>query len=403
MAIFGYPHFNAFKYWRICNPEHFYSASRSFHSMLAKSLISLVALATTLSSVQASRYIYVGSYDNYISVYTANPTNGNLTLVHKAESLAPSYLSLHPNNQYIYACNELNNTYSSFKLSKDGTLQFINKQASIGDAPAFVEVHPAGKFLLGTSYNDGTFWTYPIDQNGAIGNANKAVKDSSVNGNSLASLQGHESSHAHQLIPAFNQSQLLGFDLGIDRINVFDLGADGSLNQSPTQPYINVNSGAGPRHGVFSKDGKFLYAITEEGNTVLVFKYDASLATFTFVQSIDTLPATFTKVSYGGEIRIAPNGKTLYITNRVFGAYQGSIAVYKIATSSGKLSLIQTVGSAGEYPRGLNIDPEGKFVYCGNQNSNTIGVFKTDAQGKLKLTATVNQPSPVDFEFGPTF
>ncbi|CAO3670505.1 unnamed protein product [Umbelopsis vinacea] len=306
--------------------------------MLAKSLISLVALAaTTLSSVQASRYIYVGSYDNYISVYTANPTNGNLTLVHKAESLAPSYLSLHPNNQYIYACNELNNTYSSFKLSKDGTLQFINKQASIGNAPAFVE------------------------------------------------------------------SQLLGFNLGIDRINVFNLGADGSLNQSPTQPYINVNSGAGPRHGVFSKDGKFLYAITEEGNTVLVFKYDASLATFSFVQSIDTLPATFTKVSYGGEIRIAPNGKTLYITNRVFGAYQGSIAVYKIATSSGKLSLIQTVGSAGEYPRGLNIDPEGKFVYCGNQNSNTIGVFKTDAQGKLKLTATVNQPSPVDFEFGPTF
>ncbi|GAB5593807.1 hypothetical protein Unana1_08707 [Umbelopsis nana] len=372
--------------------------------MLAKSLLSLAAIAATaFFTVEASRYIYVGSYDNYISVYTANPNNGNLTLVHKSESPAPSYLSLHPNNQYIYACNELNNTYSSFKLSNDGTLQFINKQDSIGGAPAHVQVHPSGKWLLGTSYNNGTFYTYPIEQNGAIGRPNKAFKDPSLNGNSLASLQGHESSHAHQLIPAVNPSQVLGFDLGIDRINVFDLGQDGALSQSPNQPYINVNSGAGPRHGVFSKDGKFFYAIAEEGNFVLAFKYDESLATFTFVQSIDTLPSTFTKVSYGGEIRIAPNGKTLYITNRVFGANKGSIAVFQINTGTGKLSLIQLVDSAGEYPRGLNIDPEGKFVYSGNQNSNTIGVYKVDANGKLKLTATVNQPSPVDFEFGPTF
>ncbi|KAH8547518.1 Lactonase, 7-bladed beta-propeller-domain-containing protein [Umbelopsis sp. PMI_123] len=370
--------------------------------MLVKSLLSIASLAATcLSTVQAVRYIYVGSYGNNISVYTANPHNGNLTLVHQAESLAPSYLALHPNNQYLYAGNELNNTYSAFQVLKDGSLKFINKQNSLGTAPAHVGVHPSGKFVLGTSYDAGTFYTYPIQQNGAIGNANKEFKDPAVNGASLVSLQGHDTPHAHQLIAAVNQTQLLGFDLGIDRINVFTLGSDGSLTLSTEQPFININGGAGPRHGVFSKDGKFLYMVTEEGNFVTVFKYDASLGTFTYVQNIDTLPNSFSNVSYGGEIRISPNGKNIYATNRVPGTVQGSIAVYKINTTTGKLSLIQIIGSAGEYPRGLNIDPEGKFVYSGNQNSNTIGVYKVDTEGKLHLTATVNQPSPVDFEFGP--
>ncbi|KAG2181890.1 hypothetical protein INT44_008706 [Umbelopsis vinacea] len=370
--------------------------------MLAKSLFSIASIAASyLASVQATRHIYVGSYGNNINVYTANPQNGNLTLLYQTESLAPSYLSLHPSNQYIYACNELNNTYSAFQVEKNGSLTFINKQNSIGSAPAHVAVHPSGKFLLGTSYDKGIFWTYPIQQNGAIGSPNKEVKDPAVNGNSLASLQGHESPHAHQLISAVNQTQVLGFDLGIDRINIFTLGKDGSLTASAEQPYININGGAGPRHGVFSKDGKFFYIITEEGNFVSVFKYNASLGTFIFVQSIDTLPSNFSKVSYGGEIRISPDGKTLYGTNRVPGTEEGSIAVYKINATTGKLALLQIIGSAGEYPRGLNIDPEGKFVYCGNQNSNTIGVFKTNDEGKLHLTATVHQPSPADFEFGP--
>lgn len=369
--------------------------------MLVKFLLSIAA--SYIASVQATRYIYVGSYGNNINVYTANPQTGNLTLVHQIETLAPSYLALHPNNQYIYACNELNNTYSAFQVQKNGSLKLINKQNSIGSAPAHVAVHPSGQFLLGTSYDDGTFYTFPIQQNGAIGSPNKGVKDPAVNGNSLSSLQGHESPHAHQLIAAINQTQVLGFDLGIDRINVFTLGKDGSLTASEEQPYINVNGGAGPRHGVFSKDGKFFYIVTEEGNFVSVFKYESSLGTFTFVQNIDTLPTNFSKVSYGGEIRISPNGKTLYVTNRVPGTIEGSIAVYKINTSTGKLSLLQIVGSAGEYPRGLNIDPEGKFVYSGNQNSNTIGVFQVNAEGKLHLTATVNQPSPADFEFGPEF
>jgi 6-phosphogluconolactonase len=372
--------------------------------MFGKSLLSLAALTISgaFAASQGSRYVYVGSYGNNLSVFTANPENGNLTLVDQAESLAPSYLAFHPSNQYLYACNELNNTYSAFKVSTNGSLQFINKKDSLGQAPAHVGVHPSGKWLLGTSYNNGTFYTYPIGSDGSLGDANPEVKDPAIYGSNLASLQGHDAPHAHEMIAAYNQSQVLGIDLGIDRINLFNIENDGTLSRSDTQPFININSGAGPRHGIFGKDGKFFYLITEEGNIVIVFKYDASLGTYVFEQSIDTLPANFAKVSYGGEIRISPDWSTLYVSNRVFGPYEGSITVYKINSTTGKLSWLQNIGSAGQYPRGLNIDPEGKFVYSGNQNSNTIGVFKVESEGKLRLSATINHPSPSDFEFGPS-
>ena len=56
----------------------------------------------------------------------------------------------------------------------------------------------------------------------------------------------------------------------------------------------------------------------------------------------------------------------------------------------------------GQWPRGMNIDPSGTFLYAANQNSDTIVIFRIDSSSG-KLTATgeiVHTPTPVDIEFG---
>lgn len=51
----------------------------------------------------------------------------------------------------------------------------------------------------------------------------------------------------------------------------------------------------------------------------------------------------------------------------------------------------------------MNIEPAGNFLYVGNQNSDTIMVFriKTDngqLEGPIHI---IDSPVPVDFAFGP--
>ena len=49
----------------------------------------------------------------------------------------------------------------------------------------------------------------------------------------------------------------------------------------------------------------------------------------------------------------------------------------------------------------MNIDPSGTFLYVGNQNTDTIAVFRIQpSNGKLKFSTLVNTPTPVDIEFG---
>ena len=69
--------------------------------------------------------------------------------------------------------------------------------------------------------------------------------------------------------------------------------------------------------------------------------------------------------------------------------------------TTGELDVIGWESTRGEWPRGMNIDPSGTFLYAANQNTDTIAVFRIQpSNGKLKFSTLVNTPTPVDVEFG---
>src|SRR5207248_596976 len=58
------------------------------------------------------------------------------------------------------------------------------------------------------------------------------------------------------------------------------------------------------------------------------------------------------------------------------------------------------VSSGGQWPRGMNIDPSGTFLYAANQNTDNIAVYRIGHNGHLHLSAMVDTPTPVDVELG---
>jgi DNA-binding beta-propeller fold protein YncE len=71
---------------------------------------------------------------------------------------------------------------------------------------------------------------------------------------------------------------------------------------------------------------------------------------------------------------VHPTGKFVYVGNR--GAPAGGhneIAVFGINEATGEPSLIQNVDTHGFTPRTFSLDPSGRLLVVGNQNSVSVG------------------------------
>lgn len=64
---------------------------------------------------------------------------------------------------------------------------------------------------------------------------------------------------------------------------------------------------------------------------------------------------------------------------------------------SGKLTFLQHAPCGGRTPRHFKIDPSGKWLLCGHQNSDTISILSLDPETGLlgKPGSTVKAPKPI--------
>lgn len=151
--------------------------------------------------------------------------------------------------------------------------------------------------------------------------------------------------------------------------------------------------GAGPRHMAFSPNEKHAYVINELDNTVLAASHQAGTGKLTPLGSVPTLPADFTAQNTTAEIKVYPNGKWVYASNRG----HDSIVVYQRDPASGALKFLQHAPCGGKAPRHFKIDPSGKWLLCAHLDSNTISVLALDPESGLlgKRIQTVFAPNPI--------
>ncbi|HKU45194.1 MAG TPA: lactonase family protein [Polyangiales bacterium] len=359
----------------------------------------------------AGHYVYVGTYTapgtapggrepstaEGIYVFRMEPRDGNLSLAQVVPASNPSYLALDASLTRLYCVNEDDTgQVSAFSIdAARGTLQLLNLVASNGIAPTHLSVHPSGRYVLAANYGSGSCPVFPIRADGSLGPMTDLFQ-SAGNGTG-PNPNRQDGPHAHHILTDPAAQHVFAVDLGADKINVLQLALDSGTLTPNQVPFAPLASGSGPRHLAFHMSEPRAYVLNELASSVTVFEYDAERGAMTWLQTISALPARFSGDNTAGEIRIHPDGRFLYTTNRG----HDSIASFAIDPSSGRLDSLGWQATDGEWPRGMNIDPTGSFLYAANQNTNSIAVFRIQrSNGRLQQTGLITTPTPSDVAFG---
>ena len=357
--------------------------------MVEKSLVQ----TTQPSTDQHQYWVYIGCNSNDgIGLFKLDADAGTLTPAGIASPAnAPGFLAISPNQKFLYATvNEktaFGNVGGVEAFSIDavtGKLVSINHQPSAGNGPAFVTVDPSGRNALVANYGSATVSVLPID---AIGRLSPATSVIQQTGSSIdPQRQAHAYAHSINCDPVGKFA--IACDLGADKLFIYKFDATAGKLTANDPPSVSVAPGSGPRHLVFSRDGKFVYVLTEMGGTVIAYSYDAANGVLTEIQTAKTLKQD-EKGNASAEVQIDPTGRFLYASNRLSTNY---LTIFSIDKQSGKLTLVGYQDSLGKTPRNFRIDPTGRYLLLANQNSNTLVLFAIDGQtGRLSL---IGQPTP---------
>jgi len=349
------------------------------------------AFAGTYTTKTQSKGIYAFRYD---------ATSGKLTAAGvAAETPDPSFLAIHPNGKYLYAVNEGGKAsfVTSFSLdAKTGTLKQLNQVTSLGEDPCYIALDQSGKYLLIANYTSGTLAVFPILADGKIGEKTALNQDSGQLG---PNKERQEGPHAHWIETSADNRYALAVDLGLDQVLIFQFDAAKGVLGPHFPASVSLKPGSGPRHAIFSPNGKFLFVVSEMASTATSFSYDPKKGDLKQVNSVSTLPPDFSGRNDVAEVAVHPNGKFLYVSNRG----NDCIVIFGIDSKKGTLTQIAHVPTGGKEPRHFTFDPAGNFLFVENQLSDTIVVFHVDANnGQLTPTGdSLSVPAPVCLKFVP--
>ena len=234
------------------------------------------------------------------------------------------------------------------------------------EAPCHVALTPDEKRVAFASYLSATC--------GAVGIDGKGLKTYVFPDDAMGpNKKRQQKAYAHQ---TFSVNCELGVvDLGCDRIRFFDA----ATMKPAAMPDIKFDAGDGPRHAIWSKDGKFLFVLCELGSCVYSFAFDGKA--FVRVGKWSMLPEGYNRWEADGEtlntkaaaIKLTADGKILMASNRGYD----SIAFYAVG-DDGKLTLKNIAKLRGKFPRDFELMPGEKFMVVGHKMSDAIQVYRFD-------------------------
>jgi 6-phosphogluconolactonase len=349
-----------------------------------------------------SFYLLVGGYSDEqgrgIETYIFDCENGKLQYLKQSKAIeSPSYFCCDDNNEFVYAISESENGSDAHVFSFDqatGGLTFINKEAVSGAAACYVSINKGRNHIFVANYKSGSLSVLLLKVDGSLSPVLQEIEDE---GSSL-NTERQEGPHVHAALLSPDQQYLLYTDLGTDEMHCCRYDTS---QKAPLTLYskIKIKPGSGPRHFVFSNDGRYVYLVTELSAEVLVLDYDNGR--LKPVQTISMLADDFKGEPGGGDIRISSDGMYLYATNR---GDANEIVLFSINPKDGHLELVQRCSSMGTSPRNLVIDPTGSYLLVANQESDSVVVFKLDkATGKIGDVVSikmVEKPSCLKFVKG---
>lgn len=338
--------------------------------------------------------IFLANYDGAKFDVTMNTTvTGAPTWVHH----------LKPNK--LFAVDENGTEMRLFHLDRAGNGSSVLSEpvASVNGSTGVVHLgfNKDNTRMVAPAYGNGTIDIWDIS-----GDKLELLHSLESRGNPGPKKPNQEKSHPHQAVLDPSGGFFVVNDLGTDTINIID-----------TKSYeisgdVSTDAGCGPRHGVFHPQNgdkaTHYFVACEISNEIISYKvaYDNGIS-LTKDASVSTYVAgkAPSEKAAAGEIAIHPNGKDLYVSNRLTGAASDNIAHFKIG-QDGKLEIQKEVATGGVLPRMFSLNKAGTTLFVGNQNGPVAAAaIAINSDGSLagNISASLNLDVFGEEGFGPPY
>lgn len=342
-----------------------------------KSLLSTLFAMTLLFQSPAvagqQLYLAVGGGER-IDVYDINKKTGELTKAHTiALDHNPGAMCFSPDHKMVYAfLNGEKPIVASLKRAKNGSLTLAGT-STITSRPPYLRTNLDGTVLLTAHYGVGDVNTFRIEN----GVATSEHLDNKVTEKTAHCIEV-DWSGKFAYIPHTAPNKVYQFSLN---------SRTGKL--TPLDPPFTSGPETGkqfhaPRHIAFHPTLRKAYTSNEFGGGISCYTVNKD-GTLSLDQTLSSLPEGIEGTWAGADIKITPDGRFVYVSNRDVTARNekregaDTLAGFAIDQQSGRVTLVGHSKTEG-FPRTFTIDTTGTFVYAGGQTTGKLAAYRIDQE-----------------------
>jgi 6-phosphogluconolactonase len=323
---------------------------------------SLICFITAVASAGPT-FLYVSeSGEKRIVVYSMDEATGELTRAGAVDLPgAPGSFAIGPKRDHLYAAVRSGKQFVTLKIDPATGMLSSPAFSPAGIDAAYVQVDKTGKWLLAASYGEGVVTV-------------NRITDGVVTDAPIQTVETGKKAHCVQ-IDAGNRFAFVPHVGELNKVEQFRFDATTGALASNVPPSMPGGAGQGPRHMQFHPNGRWVYLVNEQGQSVTLCDFDQSAGTLKLRQTVSTTPEDWDK-SKGScaDIHLSADGRFAYASNRG----HDSLAIFAIHPETGELkSLGQT--PTEKTPRSFCLMPGGeKYVVSAGQGSNRLIVYRRD-------------------------
>ncbi|UZW61223.1 lactonase family protein [Lysobacter enzymogenes] len=381
-------------------------------ALLAWSLLMSAAIAhAETAPVELLVGCYTGGQCQGVGRYRFDPASGRID-PRPLETIVtdnPSWLTVSADGARLFAVNENGpaspdpvGRASSFALGRGAARsRALSRANTLGDDPAHAALGRDGRYLFVSNYSGaqspgGSLAVLPVDADGRLGAAVQVLGHRA----SQADRERQLGPHVHAAAQSPDGRYVFAADLGADKVYAYRYDPARSAERpllAATTPWLELPAGSGPRHLLFSADGRHAYLTLEMSGEIVALDHDDGR--LRIVQTLALDPGR-RQGNAAAALHLSADGRFLYASNR---GEDNHIAVYAVDPGDGRLRPLQRRASEGRGPREFALAPDGRHVVVANQHSGNLVVIARDpASGELGATVqTLPMVSPSDVKFVP--
>ena len=292
-------------------------------------------------------------------------TDGTVTFCEKTEMAFPMYMEMRNGNMFVLQDKALPENISALSVydMKDGALAACIRQESTQGVCACHLCVTEDETVYAVNYVSGSVVKMPgaLQVHEGVCGPQKPRQDTP---------------HTHYVCLSPDGEKVLVTDLGLDKIFVYD-------KDLKKRTSVDAPAGAGPRHLIFSEDGKTCFCVNELDSTVSAYAYENGV--LALLDTVSILPETFAEKNTAAAIRVHKG--LVYASNR------GHNSIACLSFENGKLKVLSITDCGGKGPRDFNIF--GDILVSTNENSDNVTFFRVEGERLTKLPGELSLKGPL--------